>query len=444
MPEREKHSLPSFSAYLNKGFALRQHASNMRDARQDPEISPSSVLLSLFHSFVFRLPSFQSLERDLKDSYLVDWIKAERAFTDDTLRYSLCGFHTEPLEEMLVDVNQRLKRSKAFDDGRVQGRIVVAIDGIEVISSFSRHCEFCSTRNVKHKENGRTVEHTQYFHRAVGCQVVHCDVKSFLGLEWQLPGEGEVAATLRLLDRLENCYGRRFFDIVLLDALYAQSPVLDRLQKSGWDAVITLKRNCPDLYQSAIRLFSRRDPDTTLTEQRGHKTYDCKIWSTEGLPFADRADSVRVVRSEEVLRRNRHRDGAREEYASDHEWLWITTLPTAVFTPATVRLLGHDRWKQENNGWMDLTKHWAFKHGFLHACNHRPKVTDSEGNQALVPNHGLQAVSLIALIAFCLCSCFVHRHSKLVKLFGLSAVAVARQLAAWITQPPPIQTLNDS
>ena len=85
MPEREKHSLPSFSAYLNKGFALRQHASNMRDARQDPEISPSSVFLSLFHSFVFRLPSFQSLERDLKDSYLVDWIKAERAFTDDTL-----------------------------------------------------------------------------------------------------------------------------------------------------------------------------------------------------------------------------------------------------------------------------------------------------------------------------------------------------------------------
>lgn len=131
------HSLPSFSAYLNKTFSLRHHARQMRDARHDPEISPASIFLALFHSFVFRLPSFQQLERDLRDSRLVQWIGAERPFSDDVLRYSLCGFDTAPLEDMLVDVNQRLKRSKAFDDGRVQGRIVVAIDGIEVISSFS-------------------------------------------------------------------------------------------------------------------------------------------------------------------------------------------------------------------------------------------------------------------------------------------------------------------
>src|SRR5262245_7219861 len=132
------HSLFSFYAYLKTGFALRQHASKMFDARLDPEISPSSIFLAFFHAFVFRLPSLQQLERDLRDSYLVNWSGAERAFGDDTLRYSLCGFHTAPLEETLVDVNQRLKRGKAFDDGRVQGRIVVAIDGIEVLSSFSR------------------------------------------------------------------------------------------------------------------------------------------------------------------------------------------------------------------------------------------------------------------------------------------------------------------
>lgn len=431
------HSLPSFSAYLNKGFALREHASRMRDARHQPDISPASIFLALFHSFVFRLPSFQRLEQDLRDSCLVDWIGAERAFTDDTLRYSLCGFHIEPLEEMLVDVNQRLKRSKAFDDGRIQGRIVVAIDGIEIISSFSRHCEYCSTRTIKRKENGRMVEHIQYFHRAVGCQVVHCDVKSFLGIEWQLPGETEVAATMRLLDRLQQQYGRRFFDIILLDALYAQSPVLDRIRQSGWDFVICLKQNCPDLYQSAIRLFARREPDSIISEQQGHKTYECKIWSTEGLPFAERAELVRVVRSEEVLGRNRFRDGTRSEHRSDHEWLWITSLPEGQFSPATVRKLGHDRWKQENNGWMDLTKNWAFKHGFLHACNHRPKLTDSEGNRTLTPNHGWLVVALIALIAFSICSAFVVRHSKLVKFYHWSAVTVARQLAAWIWRPPP-------
>jgi len=431
------HDFPSFARYLNKGFDLRRHAAGMRDARHNPEISPSSVFLALFHSFVFRNPSFQSLERDLKDTYLVDWIGAERPFGDDTLRYSLCGFDTGPLEDMLVDVNQRLKRSKAFDDGRVQGRLVVAIDGIEVLSSFSRRCEFCSERTVKHKENGYSVKHTQYFHRGVGCQMVHGNVTSFLGFEWQLPGEGEVSAALRLLDRIEQRYGTRFFDIILLDALYAQSPVLDRIEQSAWDVVISLKQNCPDLYQSAMRLFIHRDPDTIFTERRGHKTYACKIWSTEGLPFAERTGTVRVVRSEEVLCRNRHRDGKLDEFASDHEWCWITTLPQAQFPPLAVRNLGHARWKNENNGWMDLSKHWAFKHGFLHACHHRPKGIDSQGNKAPVPNHGLMAVSFIALIAFSICCAFVQRHSKLVKRYHFSAIAVAGQLAAWISSPPP-------
>jgi len=81
------HSLLSFSAWLNKGFALREHASRMTDARLEPEISPGSVFLALFHAFVFRLPSFQQLDSELSHSYLQRWMGAERAFRDDTLRY---------------------------------------------------------------------------------------------------------------------------------------------------------------------------------------------------------------------------------------------------------------------------------------------------------------------------------------------------------------------
>ncbi len=95
---------------------------------------------------------------------------AERAFRDDTLRY---GFDLEPLEAMLVDVNRRLKRGKAFDDGRVQGRLVAALDGIEVLASFSRRCEHCLERRIAMKDPaGRKIEQTQYYHRAVACQMV--------------------------------------------------------------------------------------------------------------------------------------------------------------------------------------------------------------------------------------------------------------------------------
>ena len=436
------HSLPSFSTWLNQGFALRAHAAWMSDSRADPEISPSSVFLALFHSFVFRLPSLQQLDSELSHTYLQQWIGAERAFRDDTLRYSLCGFELDPLEAMLVDVNRRLKRGKAFDEGRVQGRLVAALDGIEVLSSFSRRCETCLERRVTLKDQaGRKIEQTQYYHRAVGCQMVHSPVKPFLAIEWLRPGEGEDTAALRLLQRLPKLYGSRFFDILLLDALYAQTPVLELVHQAGWDAVISLKQNSRDLYQSAVRLFAARPADAQFTERRDHKTYRVQLWDTEGLPFTiDNPEPVRVVRSEEVLERNRYRQGERTPHSTDHEWLWFTTLPKQAFPAPVIRQLGHSRWKNENNGWMDLTKHWAFKHGFLHACRHRPKQTNASGERELVANHGLAAVVLILLIAFALTSAFVLRHSKLARRDYLTAIAVAAQLRAAASKtPPPIR-----
>jgi len=438
MKERA-HSLPSFSAWLNKGFDLRAQAARMADARTDPEISPSSIFLAMFHSFVFRLPSFQQLDSELAHSHLQDWIGAERGFRDDTLRYSLCGFDLDPLEAMLVDVNRRLKRGKAFDEGRVQGRLVAALDGIEVLSSFSRRCDSCLERRVILKDQaGRKIEQTQYYHRAVGCQMVHSPIKPFLAIEWLQPGEGEDTAALRLLNRLPDLYGSRFFDILLLDALYAQTPVLELVRKIGWDAVISLKQNSRDLYQSAVRLFASRPPDVNLTEQRDHKTYRVQLWDAEGLPFTiDNPKPVRVVRSEEVLDRNRYREGELVSHSTDHEWLWVTTLPKQIFPTPVIRQLGHSRWKNENNGWMDLTKYWAFKHGFLHACRHRPKQANASGDLESVANRGLAAVTLILLIAFALTSAFVLRHSKLARRDHLTAIAVAAQLRAWTSKVPP-------
>ena len=185
------------------------------------------------------------MDAELAHSYLQHWIGAERPFRDDTWRYSLCGFDLEPLEGMLVDLNRRLKRSKAFDVERVQGHLVAALDGIEVLSGFSRRGESCLERRVISKDQaGRRVEQIQYYHRAVGCQMVHSPAKPFLAIEWLRPGEGEQTAALRLLSRLPRLYGTRFFDILLVDALYAPSPVLDLLPQTGWHAVISLKQDC--------------------------------------------------------------------------------------------------------------------------------------------------------------------------------------------------------
>ena len=322
------HDAPSFCRYINKAFSFRSLLPALADSRHCPEISPQSVFLSLFHSFVFRLPSVKQLEADLRQPAFQRIVDAPRAFRDDTLRYSLCGFHLEPLERMLVDINRRLKRSKAFDQGRVQGRIVAALDGIEVVSSYSRCCDSCLQRKVMVGEGGRKVEQIQYYHRAVGCQIVSSPVKPVLALEWLQPGEGEDTAALRLLRRLPDLYGSRLFDILLMDALYAQAPVLSLVAETGWDVVVSLKRNNRELYQSAMGLFLNRDPDHCFTEVVDHKTYRARLWETEGIPFSPGyPEPMRVVRSEEQLERNRYRRDKLEAHVTEHEWTWITLNP---------------------------------------------------------------------------------------------------------------------
>lgn len=441
---RPTHSLHSFSEYLNKVFHFRDHLPQLSDARHDPEIPPQAVFLALFHGFVFRLPSLQQLEADLTESSLQRWVGAERSFGDDVLRYSLCGFELQPLEHMLVDVNRRLKRHKALDPGRVQGRIVAALDGVEVLSSYSRCCDSCLERRVWSRQGGVKIEQVQYYHRAVGCQIVSSPVKSFLAMEWLQPGEGEDTAALRLLRRLPELYGSRFFDILLLDALYAQAPVLQLAETIGWDLVISLKQNQRDLYQSAIRLFAHRSADSTATEKQDGKTYQIQIWDTQGLPFSgDYPQPVRVVRSEETVTENHYRQRQLQPETTSHEWLWITTLEPQAFPAIQVRRLGHDRWKLENNGWNDLTQNWAFKHGFLHACRHRPQTCSSDGRRQPVPNRGLPAVTLILLLAFTLCSAFTLRHSKLFRRYRMTTIEVAHQLRQSLSKlPPPIRAPN--
>jgi Transposase DDE domain len=275
----------------------------------------------------------------------------------------------------------------------VQGRIVAAVDGVEVLSSYSRCCDSCLERRVCSRQGGVKVEQVQYYHRAVGCQIVSSPVKPFLAIEWLQPGEGEETAALRLLQRISDLYGSRFFDILLLDALYAQAPVLQLAEQIGWDLVISLKQNLPDLYRSAIRLFSRRDPDSSFTDKHDGKTCEVQLWDTPGLPFSGGDPRlVRVVRSEEMVTENHYRQRRLQPETTSHEWLWITTLDPTVFSARQVRQLGHDRWKLENNGWNDLTQNWAFKHGYLHACRHRPS-RHSGGGRHPVPNRGLSAVT---------------------------------------------------
>jgi len=177
--------------YLPKVFDFRAASAGLSDARQDPDLSPQAVFLAAFQGFVFRLPSFQQLEADRAQPSWQHGIGSPRAFRDDVLRYRLCAFEVPGLERLLVQVNRTRKRSQALDEGRVQGRLVAALEGVEVLSRYRRGCDSCLEPRVSSRKGGVRVEQVQYYHRAVGGPIIRRPVKSFLLLEWLPPPEGE-------------------------------------------------------------------------------------------------------------------------------------------------------------------------------------------------------------------------------------------------------------
>jgi hypothetical protein len=89
---------------------------------------------------------------------------------------------------------------------------------------------------------------------------------------------------------------------------------------------------------------------------------------------------------------------------------------------------------------MDLTKHRAFKHGFLHACRHRPQEGNASGQREPVANYSRLGGGHIDSpdgLRLGLSSAFVLRHSKLARRDHLTTIAVAAQLDARVSTAPP-------
>ena len=87
-----------------------------------------------------------------------------------------------------------------------------------------------------------------------------------------------------------------------------------------------------------------------------------------------------------------------ETEPKEQNWLWVVAGDLDAYDGATIRDLGHLRWKIENNAFGELTQHWHLTH-----CAH---------------HHPVAVLSLlwIKIIAFTLFHAFAILHGKLFRL----------------------------
>jgi len=267
----------------------------------------------------------------------------------------------------------------------------------------SRHrcCPQCSERTVTVKGE----EVTEYFHRGVVFHLVGFPMAMPLDVEMIRPGEGEVIAGKRLLERVIRHYGR-FFDVVLADALYMEAPFYNFCLQHHKHVITVFKGEQRVLFQDAQGVFS-------LMKPKIWKEGRCRIraWDAEGFTTAEGIEvPLRVLHTEETVTQRHRQNHQWIEKTEVHPWWWVTTLPMSRLSTRLLWYIAHRRWEIENDLFHTLVTYWSLDHCFKHQ-----------------PTAILNFV-LTLFIAFVLLQSFYYGNLKTQRRLHLTLIGLATEL----------------
>ena len=329
-----------------------------------------------------RQGSLNALAQTEGNCFWKDWITDGVLPSADTIGRVHGLIDLDKLRSVLRHIYSRMKRNKALRPAFRDNLFAVIIDGHESSASYLRCCSGCLTREIK----TATGTEIQYYHRHVTGVLVCEGFVLLLDLEMQRPGEDEVAAAIRLVDRLFILYPRAF-TIVMADGLYARAPFFRKVVEHGKHVIAVLKDDRRDLLKDAMGIFSQEQP---IVVQNGHTSRQC--WDVEGLTSWPQFGSVRVVRSLETKTCRRQKTGKTEQRVSD--WLWVTTIPKEMLGTVAFVAAGHKRWDIENKAFNELVTYWHADHVYAHS------------------RVAIEAFWLTTMLAYNLFHAFINRNLK--------------------------------
>ena len=338
------------------------------------------MLQSVLGLYWARLGSLHALEMVRRAPLWKHWLGQPMASADTVGRvYAL--LENAGLRRGLQHVYRRLKRNKVLRS--VGGWDVAVLDGHENHASYRRHCAGCLQRTIH--TQGR--EQLQFYHRQVTLMLRGEKFHFLLDVEAQRPGEDEVAAAIRLLERvLLAC--PRAFQLLVADGLYAQARFMNFLIAHGKQVLLVLKDERRGLYQDVLGLWPGMTPQPGQFRSR-----ECLWWDVADLTSWPQVRvPLRVVRSQETYTVRRQVSGlVSEEHA---EWVWVTTLSATQASTQLIVRLGHARWDIENYGFNQLVNDWHADHVYKHHPN------------------AIEAFTLVAFLAYNLFHAFLTRNVK--------------------------------
>jgi hypothetical protein len=407
-----------FESYLDKVFGFSDLVAALPEGRTYPLHPWRKVFDAVFLGSACQLATTHRIEFESRAGVLS---KRIGPLSEDTLGYAMQLQDTQSIFELGCTIAKRLKRNGVLGSEWARGRVVAAVDGIEICSSYVRCCDSCLERKVERKVDGELRECLQYYHRVSAVTLVSTPFPVFLGIRFQQAGETEVAASLDLLQQLVGQLGRRFIDVLVADAIYLQTPFIRAIESLDLEWVISLKDNQPALLAEAERLTVA---PAACQWSAGNDHFSLWHLPEVDWPVADRmVRVVKTVRVQNVKRVKIEKIGElrakkKEEVSVHSTNFYATNVTLGAIPPQFIQQLGRSRWTIDAAAFQTLTTQCHLKQPSVHQ------------DVALV------VLTMIRVLAYTLMMVFYHRQVRShCRMAPPSFCEVARSLALALLTP---------
>jgi hypothetical protein len=318
-----------------KGFAYRRlglqgYLHNPGDGRVRAHIRAEVLLWALIIGHVLREGAHHAIEA-LVGSSARRALAVSQRFGDDTLSYFTERLDPQQMRRALAQILRRAKRNKAFENSLLIG---LALDGTGAARSVIARCGLC--RPVYGAES-EVVGHNHRFSLA---SVVGTGISLPFDVEPYGPGDSELGASGRLLERVVGHLGKRFADYVVADGEYGGAPFLHGVRRLGLRAVVRLKENLPELLHAAEARFTDKPPAQVFD----HGKDRVEIWDASDFDPWESLNwqTVRVMR----YRQTKPNGRVFEAY-------WLTDFSPREVGSRALYAIAKSRWEIENQGFND-------------------------------------------------------------------------------------------
>jgi hypothetical protein len=327
--------------------------------RRDTDYRMADIGLSAFSMFFMGSPSFLAHQRSLRDGNGLS--NCETLFgmsaipSDAYIRLMLDGASPAAFDGLFMSAVAAAGPLTPFQ--RLDGRVLIALDGTEHFCSRQINCPQCSTR--QRSDGGK-----EYFHAFLGASIVAPGHQRVLPLapEFIAPQDGaekqdcERNAARRWLAR-QGAEVAHLRPIYLGDDLFACQPIAEAIHQAGGNFILTCKPASHKTISEYLHGAELQEYRQTACK-RGKRTTTIYRWLS-AVPLRASGDAMAVNWFSIEVQNAK----GKRTYTNS----FVTDLTVTADTVAELAACGRARWKIENETFNVLkTTGYNLEHNFGH------------------------------------------------------------------------------